>query len=185
MRSIVYLHILILLVMHTSALGEVFDLGERGRLQLVLPEGWKAESHELGRMGLDITVRPTSDINASCRLTILLNSLSNPKTAEEIQKGFMASVGKFIPGSVEQIAEPIQLKLKKGTGVYACFTDSSLVGKPSQPRNYKVMAPGVLMPVKGIMVSLSMFTDDKNGPDFKAMVSMLESMTWEIAKSSV
>ncbi len=168
----------LLLVTATSALhAEDFDLGKPGRLSMALPAGWKATSQEIPGVGVNITVRPEAPLNMACKLTVLFLPSDQEITAEQMIERWKGSLGPLAQGSVEKEPKVEQLKLKTGVGAYTCFTDASLVGKPSEPGNYKVMAPGMIFLTKGLGIATTLFADDKSGEEFAGVVKMLESIT--------
>lgn len=160
-----------------SLTAEEFDLGKKGRLTITVPTGWAAKSQDLPGVGVNITVRPESPLNMACKLTVLSLPEGDELTADQMIERWKGTLGRFAEGAVEKDLEVQKLNLKAGTGVYASFTDASLVGKPSEPGNYKVMAPGMIYLSKGLGVATSIFADDKTGSDFSALVKMLESIT--------
>ena len=62
-------------------------------------------------------------------------------------------------------------------GSYCVFTDASLVGKPPQKDNFKVISVGILWFNDSVGVSVSQVCDDEKGPEFAAMLAMTNSAT--------
>lgn len=100
-----------------------------------------------------------------------------------IEEKFKASCSRFVPDSVEGKIDLKEFKLAEGYGVYASFTDASLVGKPIQAGDYKVMTTGLLILNEKIMAIATVFTNDANGPEQKLLLKTVSSMKLDHAKS--
>lgn len=175
MRKILYSALLAIFSL-TAAVAETVDLGAHGKVNLDVPEGWTSDVQR-HPAGFNLTVRPKSEANAACKITVMLLDSENDVPYAEMEKRWLGTLAPFVEGSVEKSAEPVKLHLKSGNGVYAIFTDASLVGKPVQPKNYKVMAPGAIKLTKEVLISTTIFCDDKNGKEFADLVKMLESIS--------
>lgn len=163
------------------ATAEDFDLGKKGTLSMDLPEGWRAEFQALADVGANVTVRPEGTLNMACKITVLF--LPEPKdlTPEETLENWKRTLSPMASGSVEKTPKTIKLQLKKGFGFYAIFTDASLVGKPPEPRNYKISAPGMIKLNKETLLATTLFSDDKDSQEFAALIKMLESVKLHVA----
>lgn len=167
------------LALAVPSFAESVDLGSHGQLKLQVPEGWDLQSQKVGDIGVNLTLRPKSEVNAACKVTIAFIEQAEGVSAEDQEKRFVQVTTGFAKGSVEQKTEVQKLRLKSGFGFYACFTDPALVGKPSEPRNYKVMAPGMIVLSKEVLLSVTLFTDDKASKELADLVKMLESVVLE------
>jgi hypothetical protein len=165
------------LILPFTAAAESFDLGTRGDLSVAIPATWTAKGEPAGDQGFNIVVKPKSDANAGVQLTALFVNLDASVTEEDMQKRFIGGLEPMIAGSVEKKADVKKLKLKAGSGFYASFTDASLVGKPSQAGNFKVMTTGMAKLSDGVVVALTVFSDDTSGTEFTEGMKMLESLT--------
>ncbi|GEP41927.1 hypothetical protein [Brevifollis gellanilyticus] len=178
MRNLFPVFIALLLLTSASELrAEDFDLGKNGQLSVAVPEGWEGKAKEIPGVGVDITVRPKTPRNMACKLTVLFIPAEQELTPEQVIERWKGTLGQFAEGSVEKEAKVEKLNLKSGVGVYASFTDPSLVGKPSEPGNYKVMSPGMIHLKKELVIATTIFADDKAAPEFAVLVKMLESVT--------
>jgi hypothetical protein len=178
MRNLLPALVALLFVYSSSALhGEDFDLGKNGRLSVAVPAGWEAKPQEITGVGVDITVRPKTPQNMACKMTVLFIPAEQELTPEQVIERWKGTLGQFAEGSVEKEAKVEKLDLKAGVGVYASFTDPSLVDKPSEPGNYKVMSPGMIHLKKELVIATTIFADDKAAPEFAALVKMLESVS--------
>ncbi|GAA5146176.1 hypothetical protein GCM10023213_38830 [Prosthecobacter algae] len=175
MRSFLLL-VTSLLAFTIPSLAETVDLGHYGQVKLAVPGGWGMQSQKVGDIGVNLTVRPKSDANAACKVTIAFTNQKEEVSAEEQQKRFEKMAAIFAQSSVEQKIEVQKIRLKSGVGFYACFTDPNLVGKPPEPRNYKVLAPAMIVLSKDVLISVTLFTDDKTSQEFTDLVKMLESV---------
>ncbi|HYF36815.1 MAG TPA: hypothetical protein VD994_16080 [Prosthecobacter sp.] len=156
---------------------ESFDLGDRGQLEVAIPATWTAKGEKAGDQGFNILIKPNNDANAGVQLTVLFVQVDQKLSEEDMQKGFAAGLEPMLAGSVEKKADMEKLKLKDGSGFFASLTDASLVGKPSQPGNFKIMTSGMAKLSDGVIVALTLLSDDKTGTEFAEAMKMLESLT--------
>ena len=62
-------------------------------------------------------------------------------------------------------------------GAYCVITDASLVGKPPEKDNFKVVTVGIIWFNDAVGVSVSQVCDDEKGPEFATMLAMTNSAT--------
>jgi hypothetical protein len=56
------------------------------------------------------------------------------------------------------------------------FTDASLVGKKPKPGDYKVMGSGEIQPADNVVGVVSLFADEADGAELKAMIKIIDSL---------
>jgi len=110
------------------------------------------------------------------KLTLNLLPAPNKKnhTQASLEKVLENMGRRFASGSEENATKPILLDSEAGPGVYAVFTDSSLVGKTTSGDEYKVAAI-LLMSLGDIVVSASLMSDESESVDFKAAINVLKT----------
>jgi hypothetical protein len=153
-----------------------FDLGKMGTLTVDTPKGWTVQSKLSDNTGYAFTFESPGETHA--KALILLFKLPRPQAVDraEIDRNFTAVCERFVAQSVEGKAVLKPYKLQEGYGVYAVFTDRSLVGKPVVADDYKVMAPGILQPNASCQMVVTLFADDASGPEFAAMHKLVEGL---------
>lgn len=162
---------------------ETIPLENLGTASIAAPVGWI-----LGNVLKDDTAgQPTmftltffspTDPNSNCLLTLFTGPIP-PDTREALYQSVEANTKPFLARCIENKADIRELKLKKGLGAVASFTDASLVGKPIKPGDAKALATGLIVPKPEIFAVVSMFMDDAKGSDAEKMLRALETFTLE------
>lgn len=169
----------------SSGQPERIELGELGTLIFAVPKGWikgnvvKAELG-FGQIGYNVSFHAPQDINSNCQMTFFESKKEFPDE-ESLHDLVLKSTDTLVEVSVEKKADIKPLKLGKGFGVAATFTDASLVGKPVKQGNAKTITSGYLAPVPKVLGVVSIFADDADGPDAALMKTALETLVWEPA----
>ena len=156
-----------------------FRLAGHGTLSLDVPQGWNVKSRPAqgadgSEIGQAFSFQPDDARNAKCLLTFMYVQKTPDKI--ELRKHVLAMSERFVSGSVEKKQALSEFSLKNGYGAYCVFTDASLIGKPTKPGDYKVMAAGQVQPGEGVLGVASLFADDKDGKDFQAMLQIINSL---------
>jgi hypothetical protein len=113
-------------------------------LDVTAPEGWSLVTVQPDP-SLPPTVRLTApNHEANFRITFLSDKLGTFATKEKLEKAVNKTAEQYVDNSVEKKIKLQSLELTGGNCVYAEFTDSDLVGKPSRPDQYKVIGTGVM-----------------------------------------
>jgi len=163
-----------------SGHGAEFDLGTHGTLSINVPDDWKINGKEANRpdgtpIGYAFAIKPRNDADAKCLLTIAYTTNGVPNS-EAIQKAVLRECEEFVSESVEKRENLKQFSLETGFGAYCLFTDASLVGKTPSPGDYKVMGSGIVQPGKDMTGVVTLFANDGDSKEFKAMVSIINSL---------
>jgi hypothetical protein len=95
---------------------------------------------------------------------------------DKLREQLSAMCHRFVAGSVERKVEIREYSLSAGYGVYSTFTDASLVGKPPQEGNYKVMNPGILQLSEDVIATVTVLSDDAAGAEQKEMIKMVSAL---------
>jgi hypothetical protein len=162
---------------------EKFVLKGLGTVSFSPPTGWltgnvlKQDVDEESSMFTVSFLSPTNH-NSSCLMT-LSTPPRVPDSREAIIRMVEGATQRLWSTSVEGKAVCQELKLAKGMGAIAAFTDASLVGKPIQPGQSKVMLTGLMVPNPKTILVMTIFTDEPNGDDAKVMTQALETLVLE------
>jgi len=178
MKIHVYICWLLLSVLASQA--AEFDLGPHGTLSVAVPDDWSINGKAVNRpdgtpIGYAFALKPRSDANAKCLLTFAYTTNGAPNK-EVIRKEVLRITEQFVPESVEKKKNLKDFSLKTGYGAYCLFTDASLVGKNVKPGDYKVMGSGQVQPADNVVGVVSLFADDADGVELKAMTKIINSL---------
>lgn len=178
MKSLPALACLLLSLLTASA--AEFDLGPRGVLSATLPEGWVADAQPAGRpggktLGYTVAFKPPGEANAKGLLTLIFLP-NRPLDKATLHAETLRTADRFVAGSVEQKKTLKEFVLKEGFGAYCVFTDAGLVGKPSKRGDYKVLVSGQVQPAADTLGVVSLFADEAEGKEFKAMIQIINSL---------
>ena len=147
---------------------------------MTIPDNWSINGKAANRpdgtpIGYTFVVKPRTDANARCLLTFAYTTNGAPNK-ELIRKEVLRISEQFVSESVEKKQNLKEFSLEKGYGCYCLFTDASLVGKKTTPGNYKVMGSGQVQPVDNLVGVVSLFADEADGEEMKAMVRIINSL---------
>ena len=95
---------------------------------------------------------------------------------EIIRKEVLRICEEFVSESVEKKKNLKDFSLEKGYGAYCLFTDASLVGKNVKPGEYKIMGSGEVQPADNMVGAVSLFADEADGIELKAMMKIINSL---------
>jgi hypothetical protein len=156
------------------------DLGTHGILSFAVPESWTVNSNPANSadgspVGFAFAFKPRSQANAKCLLSLAYVK-GTKLDKERIRQEVLRITKEFASQSVEKKASLRDFSLKQGYGAYCLFTDASLVGKPSKRDDYKVMGSGQVQLSEEVVGVVSIFADDAEGPEFKAMLAIINSL---------
>jgi hypothetical protein len=156
-----------------------FRLASHGVLSVNVPQGWNvknrpAQGADGSEIGHAFSFQPDDARNVKCLLTFMYVEKTPDKA--ELRNTVLRMSERFVSGSVEKKPALNEFSLKSGYGAYCVFTDASLVGKPTKPGDYKVMAAGQVQPGDGVLGVASLFADEKDGKDFRAMLQIVNSL---------
>lgn len=154
-----------------------------GRLNIDLPVGWLVGNqtiakHENLPEQHTVSLFSVNDPNKNWKMTFFPNA-ARCDSLEDIMKLAKNAQQSAIAGSVEGRANLQEIKLKQGVGCLATYTDSSLVNKPVEIGNAKVIASGFVAPVPSVLGSVTIFADDVTDQDFKAAIQALGTIRLE------
>lgn len=157
-----------------------FDLPGLGSVKMQVPAGWSVGNQTIrSAEGMPdqhtISLFFPTDMNKNWKLTFF--RIPTPlHTVDEIKQTAQNAQESAASSSVEGKSDLKEVKLKRGVGCHAEFTDSSLAGKPVEPGNAKVISSGFIAPQPDVLGSVTIFADDKADKDFQAAIQALESI---------
>jgi hypothetical protein len=123
----------------------VVAVPDGGALDVITPAGWTFAKVQLDP-SLPPTVRMSSaNGDASLQVTLLVDKVGGFGTKEKMEEVVKGAAQQYVGGSVENKVTLQSLESPNGKCVLAEFTDADLVGKPSGPGQYKVVATGILV----------------------------------------
>jgi hypothetical protein len=168
----------LLLVLPLCARADTVDLGDHGSLAIAVPKGWKLTTAPWEQPGVAITVTPPDGANAQFLFNILFVPKGMSDLKPDVDEKVLNEAGMFIDMSVEKKKVLRKFAMSGDAyGSYCVFTDASLVGKPPQKDNFKVISAGIIWFSDAVSGATSILCDDEKGPEFAAMVAMASSAT--------
>jgi hypothetical protein len=176
----IYISICCIILTALASQAAEFDLGAHGTLSVTVPDDWDVQGKAANRpdgtpIGYAFAIKPRSDANAKCLLTLAYTTNGVPNK-EFIRKEVLRTCEAFVSESVEKKKNLKDFSLEKGYGAYCLFTDASLVGKKTKPGDYKVMGSGLVQPADNMLAVVSLFADEADGIEFKAMIKIINSL---------
>jgi hypothetical protein len=171
----IFLHALMLFPL--LALADTVDLGAHGSVTIAVPRDWKLASTKQDA-GVDLVISPTGDANAQLLFSIVYVPRGATAFKADVDNKVLAEAQGFVSTSVEKKAVLKKYNMAGDAyGAYCLFTDAALVGKPPEKGNYKVFTAGIIWFNDSVGVSVSQVCDDEKGPEFAAMLGIVNSAT--------
>ncbi len=159
-----------------SANAANFDLGKTGDLFIDVPASWDVKTRLVEGKGYEFIVTPSNGINAKAVLAVVPLTPPRAVDAKRIDRELTALCQRFVADSVEKKAVLQPFTLPNGYGAFSIFTDSSLVGQPAKPGDYKLIVPGLVQPTDSFQIVAMLFADDAEGPELVAMRNLTKSI---------
>jgi hypothetical protein len=155
---------------------ETLDLVAHGSFSMNVPAGWTFSAQKMEENGYAVTFSAPGQVNAKCVISLLY--VPNPEafTKERIQDEVLVAADQYVEASVEKKKTLREFNVPNSIGYYCVFTDASMVGKPAEHDNFKVVGVGEIRFSEDLTSAVSLLADDENGPEFKAMLSALSSI---------
>jgi hypothetical protein len=161
-----------------GATAETYPLHDHSRLTLVPPAGWN-ESH--ADMAGDLIFRfspKNPKLNARGELTISAGVVDEFDTKQKLS-AYVADMAKEMTVSVDPHLRPpaVQpINCKQGFGFLYTLVDPSLVGKESQPGNFKQITGGVIRLAPGVMVEVRITSDGDQTEGYRQLIAVVEGL---------
>lgn len=163
-----------------------FAFGDLGELQFEIPAGWWVGNVNTAKLtGMPeqwtVTLFSASDPNKSWMMTFFRSS-ARYATQDEIRRTAENAQQKAVIRSVEGAMNLQEIKLAKGVGCQASYTDAYMVGKPVEVGQPRASASAFVAPLPDILGTISITADDVKDPYFLAAIKALGSIEWRQGK---
>ena len=109
----------------------------RGTVRVAVPSGWEVHSKAAEEIGFALRATPRAGALVA-QVTLMALPPDKPMPGD-VKKELERMVRPYLDGSVEKVFAPKPLRVSRGSGWFVQLTDASLVGKPPEPGNTKVM----------------------------------------------
>jgi hypothetical protein len=164
-----------------------FIFGDLGRLQIEIPAGWwvgNINTTKITGMPEQWTVSlfAPSDPNKSWIMTFF-HSTARYATQKDIRRAAENAQQKALLRSVEGAMNLQEIKLVKGVGCQAAYTDAYRVGKPVEVGQPRVSASAFVAPLPDVLGTISIMADDVKDPYFQTAIKALDTLEWEQGKA--
>lgn len=161
--------------------GAEFDLGTHGTLSLTVPTDWRFASKAINKsngtpIGITIVLGPQRDETIARGKLTMLYATNGAPNKDVVRKDVLRTADLPASKSVEKQKTLKEFSLEKGYGAYCVFTDASLVGKTPKAGDFKVMATGEVQPADNLVGMVTLFANELDGADLKAMIKIINSI---------
>jgi hypothetical protein len=150
-----------------------------GVLVLDVPKDWIVTGNPAPNNSFVLMGTPMEPANTEIKITVTLMPAGKPVRVTQLKEQLIQLVARFLEKSVEKKFVAAELQLRQGTGWYCQMTDASLVGKPPQPRNFKVSRVALAALDAQTFVVGTMGFDDPNTSEPGTMLNLLESLEFK------
>jgi hypothetical protein len=176
--------LLALAVTCTNSRANEYPWPDRGVISLTSAKNWEFSVDYLAAVGIEINAESKSPNQATLQIRFISLPVDNPLLGSSSQERLRSLMGPAIASSVEKRIKPIALKLAQGTGWYGEVTDASLVGKPIEKGNFKVMRQADIAFDATTFAVATMQFDAPAGSEPTEMLAMIESLRFIPASAS-
>ena len=156
-----------------------FAWGGRGTIRLSVPAGWQLASKDGGENAYLLRAQPKAGATVVAQITLAALPPGRTIRPDQVKDVLEAGTQEFLAGSVEKTFDPKPLAISGGSGWFVQLTDASLVGKPPQPGNFKVMRSAMATLGDGVMLIATITFDDPSRPEVSEAMSLLSSVRLE------
>jgi len=169
---------LFVLAMAAGARAETYPLRDHRRLILVTPAGW-TENH--GDLASDLLFRFTPKnpkLNAMGELTVSPGVVDEYDTKKKLSRYVEDMAREMVQSLDPKLRQPDvkPIHCKQGFGFLYSLIDPSLIGKASQPGNFKQITGGVIRLGPGVMVEVRISSDGDQTEGYQQLLAIVESL---------
>lgn len=150
----------------------------RGTVRMAVPSDWAAGSKDVGEIGFAFRAAPESRA-VVVQITLMAPPSGKPMRPDDVKKELERLVQPYLDGSVEKAFAPKPLPLSQGSGFFVQLTDASLVGKPPEPGNAKVMRNALAALSDGIRMIATIQFDDPGRREVAEAMALVSSIRVE------
>lgn len=159
-----------------GARADDFGWPGRGTIRMAVPAGWSVRPRDAGDVGYAFRAQPKAGPSIVVQITLAALPPDKPMRADEVKARLEAMVQPYLAGSVEKVFDPKPLSLSQASGWVVQLTDASLVGKPPEPDNFKVMRNALAALDDHLMMIATVQFDDPSRPEVAEAMSLLSSL---------
>jgi hypothetical protein len=179
MRRLTSALLLTVSLLPSGARADDFAWPGRGTTRMTVPAGWTVRSKDAGEVGYALRAEPKAGPPIVVQITLAALPPDRPMRAAEVKASLERSVRPYLAGSVEKAFKPKPLSVSQGSGWVVQLTDASLVGKPPEPGNFKVMRNAVALLGDQLLMIATIQFDDPSRPEVGEAMSLLSSLRFE------
>jgi hypothetical protein len=150
----------------------------RGTVRMTVPASWTVSSGDAGELGVGFRAAPKAGAVVA-QITLAALPPGKAVRADDVKKELEKLVQPYLDGTVERTFAPKPLTLSQGSGWVVQLTDASLVGKPPEPGNYKVMRNALAALGDGVLMIATIQFDDPSLPQVAEAMALLSSLRLE------
>lgn len=156
-----------------------FNWSDHGTIDLDAPPSWKLRGTATEEGGYTFIASPRSGANALLQVSVLAVPPSLILTDNDLRLRLHDSLRTYIDQSVEKEFRVQDLTCRQGKGWYAELTDSTLVGQPAKPEEYKVMRSALLLLEPHTVAIATMLFDDPRAAEPGEMLAIVASLHFD------
>jgi hypothetical protein len=163
-----------------SAYSKSFDFDKYGTLKISIPDNWFINSKPV-RIPKDelvsykFVIKPRNKANAELLITFIFIGNQTPDV-KKIEAELKQNCKQFVSKSVEKKINIKHFSLKTGCGAYCTLTDASLIGKKTNPGEYKIMGSGEVQITSNVFGTVSIMANNAKSKEFKEMIQIINSL---------
>jgi hypothetical protein len=166
------------LALAAGATAGTYPLQDHSRLTLLTPAGWN-ESHIDMSGDLIFRFSPKNPkVNARGEFTISAGVVDEFDTKKKLS-GYVADMAREMTASIDPHLRPPAVQpvnCRQGFGFLYTLVDPSLVGKASQPGNFKQITGGVIRLAPGVMVEIRITSDGDQTEGYRQLIAVVEGL---------
>ncbi len=156
-------------------------LGTGEAVHFAVPDAWASTpvpepAPGVPSVGKTVHYAPLNGANATVMITVMAmrdDALNDPKALRALHEGANAS---YAESSVEREVISTELKSLGVRGFLSTFTDSALVGKGTEPGNFKTVTVATLYLGDRVVVAASILCDRLDDAEFRAGLAIVKSL---------
>jgi hypothetical protein len=168
---------LIVLCLTASARAETYTLRDQSKLILVAPAGWTQSQADLGDLIFRFTPK-NPKTNAAGELTVSAGVVDEYSTKDKLFR-YVADMAREMAASLTpkpRVPDVKPFNCKQGFGFFFSLVDPSMVGKESEPGNFKQVTGGVIRLGPGVMVEVHIASDGDKTEGYQQLLAMVEGL---------
>jgi hypothetical protein len=166
------------------ARGGTYDLGEQGKLTLVIPKGWIETERPTKVKNLNeysLTIRPDDGDTTVCFISIIFGNSIVIKSKKDTEVEVQTAAEGYMLGHKDEIVEKKvvlkEFKLKGGWGFYSTVTGSGPDDNPRIKDHTKSLSCGYADFPDGVRLSIVIGSDNLNDDYYNKAMNIVGSAT--------